>query len=146
MDDEEARGEAPLHTSQSSEARLGRLTGAVALEQLSFLSFGRIGAGAREPRLDEDFLPGSGSVASQLQAFVASALRKEREGTGTHFCGWCQQDQDEEPRATPPGTAGLARLSLLDVIDLTVGVRTLHDHGTHFCHQSHQLWRETGEC
>src|SRR5580698_3868797 len=63
MDDEEARGEAPLHTSQSSEARLGRLTGAVALEQLSFLSFGRIGAGAREPRLDEDFVPQSSGLA-----------------------------------------------------------------------------------
>jgi len=32
------------------------------VEQLSFLSFGRIGAGAREPRLDEDFVPPSSGL------------------------------------------------------------------------------------
>ncbi|MGA2375896.1 MAG: transposase, partial [Candidatus Sulfotelmatobacter sp.] len=48
MDDEEARGEAPLHASQSGEARLGRRTRAVALEQLSFLSLGRSRTGAGE--------------------------------------------------------------------------------------------------
>jgi len=37
MDDEEARGEAPVHASQSSEARLSQRTGAVAVEHLSFL-------------------------------------------------------------------------------------------------------------
>jgi REP element-mobilizing transposase RayT len=40
MDDEEARGEAPVHASESSETRLGRRTGGVAMEQLSILSFG----------------------------------------------------------------------------------------------------------
>ena len=48
VDDEEARGEAQVYASQSSEAGLGRRTGGVAVEQLSFLSFGRSRAGARE--------------------------------------------------------------------------------------------------
>ncbi len=85
--DEEARGEAEVYASQSREARLGRRTGGVAVEQLSFLSSGRSQAGQAERRLDEDFVPESGGVASQLQAFVVPALRKVREGRGTHCAG-----------------------------------------------------------
>ena len=48
MDDEEARGEAPLYPSQSSEARIGRRAGTVAVEQLSFLPLGRSWTGAGE--------------------------------------------------------------------------------------------------
>jgi hypothetical protein len=35
----------------------------------------------------EDFISGSGGVAVQRSAFVVPALRKEREGQGTHFVG-----------------------------------------------------------
>jgi hypothetical protein len=34
--------------------------------------------------MDEDLVPGSGVVASQLQTLVEPALRKKREGRGTH--------------------------------------------------------------
>ena len=37
--------------------------------------------------MDEDFVPDSSGVAAPLQAFVVPALRKEREGRGTHFVG-----------------------------------------------------------
>ena len=108
MDDEEARGEAQVHASQSSEARLGRRTGGVAVEQLSFLSSGRSRAGASERRLDEDFVPESGGVASQLQTFVVPALRKRTRRTG-HPLRWrCQRKQR---LGHPPQTPfGLSRL------------------------------------
>ena len=48
MDDEEARGKAQVYASQSTEARPGRCTGGMALEQLSFLSSGRSRAGEGE--------------------------------------------------------------------------------------------------
>lgn len=47
-DDEEARGEAPVYTSQSSEAGMVGAPEAVAVEQLSFLSFGGSRAGEGE--------------------------------------------------------------------------------------------------
>jgi hypothetical protein len=37
-----------------------------------------------ESGMAHDFVPGSGGVASQLEAFVVPALRKKREGRGTH--------------------------------------------------------------
>ena len=37
--------------------------------------------------MDGDFVSGSGGVAVQRSAFVVPALRKEREGRGTHFVG-----------------------------------------------------------
>jgi hypothetical protein len=37
--------------------------------------------------MEEDFVPGSGGVAAQVQAFVVPALRKVREGRGTHRVG-----------------------------------------------------------
>jgi hypothetical protein len=45
-----------------------------------------------------DFVPGSGGVAPQLQAFVVPALRKKREGRGTHCVpdagkGWATRPQ-----------------------------------------------------
>ena len=43
VDDEEARGEAAVHASQSGEAGTGGIAGAMALEQLSFLPSGRGG-------------------------------------------------------------------------------------------------------
>jgi hypothetical protein len=48
MDDAQARGEAEVYASQSGQEGLGRRTGAVAVEQLSFLSFGRTRAGESE--------------------------------------------------------------------------------------------------
>jgi hypothetical protein len=37
--------------------------------------------------MGEDFVAGSGGVASQVQAFVVPALRKPHEGRGTHRVG-----------------------------------------------------------
>ena len=34
-----------------------------------------------------DFVPTSSGIAAQLQALVVPALRKHREGRGTHFVG-----------------------------------------------------------
>jgi len=76
VDDEEAGGEVEVHASQSSEAGTGRIARAVGLEQLSFLSFGRGRASARERRLGEDFISWSGGVASQMQTVVVPALAK----------------------------------------------------------------------
>ena len=42
------RGEASVYASESREARFGRRTGAMAVEQLSLLSSGRSRAGASE--------------------------------------------------------------------------------------------------
>src|ERR1700676_2654194 len=76
MDDEEARGEtqvyASQHASQPSKARTGGNARAVGLEQLSFLSSRRVRAGTGESGMAQDFVPGSGGVASQLQAFVGT--------------------------------------------------------------------------
>jgi hypothetical protein len=113
MDDEEARGEAPLHTSQSSEARLGRLTGAVAVEQLSFLSFGRIGAGAREPRLDEDFVPPSSGLAPRRcrRSWYPPFAKNAKDGAPTVLTASAKSKPG--PPATLPGQESLAEHSLL---------------------------------
>ena len=48
VDDEEARGEAPVYASQSGETGTGGIARAMALEQLSFLSSRRGRAGKGE--------------------------------------------------------------------------------------------------
>jgi REP element-mobilizing transposase RayT len=53
---QEAGGEAALHASQSREARPGRVTRAVALEQLPSLSAGRARASTSERRMGRDFV------------------------------------------------------------------------------------------
>ena len=62
VDHEEARAEAAVYASQSGEAETGGVTGAVALEQLSVLWSRRSRPGAREFRVDGDFLATSGGV------------------------------------------------------------------------------------
>ena len=100
VDDEEARGKAPVYASQSSEARLGQSTGAVAVEQLPFLPSRRGWTGAGERGLDEDFVSESGGLASPLQAFVVPApSQKKREGTGHPLCRLRQRNQKPGPPA-----------------------------------------------
>ncbi len=53
-----------------------------------------------ESGMAHDFVPGSGGVASQPQAFVVPALRKEREGTGHPLC-WSIAARSKA-WATPP--------------------------------------------
>jgi len=50
--------------------------------------------------MGEDFISRSRGVAAQLQAFDVPALRKHREGRGTHFVGDDRRDQKPGPPAT----------------------------------------------
>ncbi len=54
---------------------------------------------ATRPRKGEDFIPGSGGVASQVLAFVVPALRKVREGRGTHSLSGGNEGQKPGPAA-----------------------------------------------
>src|SRR5262249_12023398 len=66
LDRQEAHREAAIHAPQSSQARIGRLTRTVALEQLSILLAGRTRTGARQRRLGKDFVYASGGVKNLL--------------------------------------------------------------------------------
>jgi len=56
LDDQEADREAPVHASQSSQARTGHFARTVALEQLPLLLAGRTRTRARQRRLGKDFV------------------------------------------------------------------------------------------
>ena len=62
--------------------------------------------------MDEDFVSGSGGVASQLQALVVPALRKEREGRGTR----CVGDANEIKRLGHPPYLGRGDLRNKDYV------------------------------
>ena len=67
---------------QSGETRIGGSCGAVALEQLSFLSSGREWAGASEPGLGRDFVSESSRINRHCGHSWYPPLRTDREGTG----------------------------------------------------------------
>ena len=90
-DHEEARGEVTLYASQSGEARVGRIAGTMALEQLPVLSSRGERCGADQRRLGQNFVSGSGRLKPSLPASVVPAPAKIA-GAGHPFFILCVSD------------------------------------------------------
>jgi hypothetical protein len=97
LDYEKTRGETAIHASQSAQTRIGGFAGTMAMEQLSFLPSRGNRSSTGECGLDRDFVSWPYSLSRRNHPLSASgipALRKLREGRGTHDCWSFLKDQN----------------------------------------------------